>query len=114
MKKLALILAVGMSLGTATVDVAYAGTLTETQIANAAGVYEMEWKNGQIGTFTVHSMTSTTAKVSYAYGGKSKTKVLKVKGNRIRGGGWFPTLTIKADGSAGASHSGSSAAVSKQ
>ncbi len=114
MKKIILALALGMSLGGASVEVANAAPLTETQVSAAVGVYEMKWKNGKIGTFTIHAMSSTAANVSYEYGGKSKTKVLKVKGNRIKGGGWFPTLKINGDGSVSASHSGSSATVSKK
>ena len=114
MKKTVLALAVGLSLGTTTVEMVHAAALTEVQLSAAVGVYEMKWKNGKIGTFTIHAMSATAANVSYEYGGKTKTKILKVKGNRIKGGGWFPSLKINGNGTASASHSGSSPTVSKK
>ncbi|MEM6308935.1 MAG: hypothetical protein AAF754_02705 [Pseudomonadota bacterium] len=79
----------------------------------AVGSYKMTWGNGKSGTYTISAISDTAADVTYEYGGKSRTKTLKVKNGKIRGGGWFPTVTLTGAGVGGATHSGNKASVSK-
>ncbi|MDF1715539.1 MAG: hypothetical protein P1U75_02530 [Antarcticimicrobium sp.] len=80
---------------------------------SVVGSYNMTWGNGKTGTYEIHAIDDKAAKVTYSYGGKAKTKVLKVKKNRIVGGGWFPTATLGGGGVSDASHSGGGASVSR-
>lgn len=82
-------------------------------MSGLVGSYTMTWKNGKSGTYTITAINDSAATVTYAYGNKSQTKNLKVKGGQIRGGGWFPTLKVSGNGSVSATHSGSSARVSR-
>lgn len=80
---------------------------------SVVGSYDMSWSNGKSGTYEIHAINDNAAKVTYTYGGRSKTKVLKVKNGKIMGGGWFPTATLGGGGVSGASHSGGGASVSR-
>ena len=83
-------------------------------MSDAVGVYDMVWRNGQTGVYEVLAVTDAGAQVSYSYGDRTETDILPIRGNRIVGGGWFPTLTVRDDGSVRSSHSGSTARVSKR
>lgn len=77
------------------------------------GSYDLTYGTGQVGIYTVVSISSTQAEVSYSYGGKTKSAVLRVQKNKIRGNEWFPTVWFDSQKLKRASLSGNRAAIKK-
>ncbi|MEM6308934.1 MAG: hypothetical protein AAF754_02700 [Pseudomonadota bacterium] len=55
------------------------------------GTYDLTFASGQVGIYTVHSVTNDSAVITYSYGGKQQTAELPIRKQRIMGSGWFPT-----------------------